>query len=331
MYTKEQIVREIKRIAKNAGTNALSEQEFQLNSTIPMTTVRFHLGSWPRALEEAGLDAAAVDKESRAPLSEDDLLLDLMRLFNTTGETPTRATITEQGKYDAYHYFKRWRSISEAFLQAKKKFPSKPESFKMPPPEKEEDPLGLISSSGVDFDDEMEIEEEVVEEDLEKTMVSRPHSVEDYREAQAKAQKAPVVKTREQQKRAKHIPQTFKPKNGKNRKPKGTPIQFRGLRYAPTDRVGVIYLFGLVSYELGFTLESITSEYPHAEGTRITSPDDPSAPQERVRVVFELKSTDFKARKRDESQCDLLVCWSHNWDDCPIEVLELKSIIKVLD
>lgn len=329
MYTKEQIITELKRIARKTGTDSLSEKDFQLNSTIPMTTVRFHLGSWPRALEEAGLSAAARDAKTRDPMSEEDLLKDLIRIANITGETPTRATITEQGNYDAYHYFKRWRSISEAYLQAQKKFTPKTDSSSAPSPQTDKDPLGLISSSGLDFEDEMEIEEEV-EEDLEKTMVSKTHSVEDYRDVRVKEKKVPAIQTRQQPKRAKHIPKTFKPKIGKSKK-KGIPIQFRGLSFAPEDRVGVIYLFGMIAYELGFTIESIRSEFPHAEGTRMTSPEVPSAPQERVRIAFELKSTDFKTRKRDDARCNLLVCWSHNWEDCPLEVLELKSTIKILD
>jgi len=331
MYTKEQIISEIKRVAKKAGTHSLSENDFQLNSTIPMTTVRFHLGSWPRALEEAGLSAgAAEDRTMQPPMSEEDLLKDLVRLFNMTGETPTRAVITEHGKYDAYHYFKRWKSINEAFLLARKTFAPETDPGTNTANAENNDPLGLISSSGVDFDDEMEIEEEV-EEDLEKTMVSRTHSLEDYREIQYSKKPAPAIKTRPPVTKVKHIPRTFKPKNEKKGKIKGAPLQFRGLRFAPADRVGVIYLFGMISYELGFTIKSITSEFPHAEGTRMTSPDNPSAPQEHVRIAFEFKSSDFKVRKRDETMIDLLICWSHNWDDCPIEVLELESTLKILD
>jgi hypothetical protein len=25
-------------------------------------------------------------------------------------------------------------------------------------------------------------------------------------------------------------------------------------------------------------------------------------------------------------ECDMIVCWRHNWEDCPLEVLELKSL-----
>jgi hypothetical protein len=25
--------------------------------------------------------------------------------------------------------------------------------------------------------------------------------------------------------------------------------------------------------------------------------------------------------------CDLIVCWKHNWEDCPLEVLELSKLM----
>ena len=25
--------------------------------------------------------------------------------------------------------------------------------------------------------------------------------------------------------------------------------------------------------------------------------------------------------------CDLIVCWEHNWEECPLEVIELKTVI----
>jgi hypothetical protein len=27
--------------------------------------------------------------------------------------------------------------------------------------------------------------------------------------------------------------------------------------------------------------------------------------------------------------CDLIVCWNHNWENCPLEVLELKKAISI--
>jgi len=30
----------------------------------------------------------------------------------------------------------------------------------------------------------------------------------------------------------------------------------------------------------------------------------------------------------DVDGCDLIVCWSHNWPDCPLEVLALENVVE---
>jgi hypothetical protein len=44
-----------------------------------------------------------------------------------------------------------------------------------------------------------------------------------------------------------------------------------------------------------------------------------------------IKSSNFKGH--DPAECDILVCWIHDWPACPdnIEIIELKEGIKILD
>jgi hypothetical protein len=42
---------------------------------------------------------------------------------------------------------------------------------------------------------------------------------------------------------------------------------------------------------------------------------------------FEYESHNFVTHMHPESGCDLIVCWHNNWPDCPLEVLELQSIV----
>lgn len=42
----------------------------------------------------------------------------------------------------------------------------------------------------------------------------------------------------------------------------GEPIDFRGLRHAPINEQGVVYLFGMVSRELGFSVEALQQGFP---------------------------------------------------------------------
>jgi hypothetical protein len=47
-------------------------------------------------------------------------------------------------------------------------------------------------------------------------------------------------------------------------------------------------------------------------------------------VELEQESRNFLKHGHDPNGCDLIVCWEHNWDECPLEVIELKSVIRKL-
>ena len=127
------------------------------------------------------------------------------------------------------------------------------------------------------------------------------------------------------------IPDTIKPKEARQQKKVqfGEPIDFRGLRFAPINEQGVVYLFGMISKELGFLIESIRTEYPDCEGKRCANQKENRL--EHVLIEFEYKSSHFEEHGHFPENCDLIVCWIHDWEECPVEVLELRSIIKHLN
>ena len=47
-------------------------------------------------------------------------------------------------------------------------------------------------------------------------------------------------------------------------------------------------------------------------------------------MEFEFESRNFRDHGHPLAGCDVIVCWHHNWTDCPahIEVLELSTFIK---
>ncbi len=108
----------------------------------------------------------------------------------------------------------------------------------------------------------------------------------------------------------------------------GEPIDFRGLRHAPVNEQGVVYLFGMVSRELGFLIESLRTAFPDCEGKYCV--DDKKLLWEHVLIEFEFRSSNFKVHGHDPNGCDFIVCWIHDWDDCPIDVIELRSQIPCL-
>jgi hypothetical protein len=113
-----------------------------------------------------------------------------------------------------------------------------------------------------------------------------------------------------------------------NRVRYGEPMDFRGLRHAPVNEQGVVYLFGMVSKELGFLIESVRTAFPDCEGKRCI--DEKQQLWEQVLIEFEFRSSNFREHGHNSDGCDVIVCWQHDWQDCPLEVVELRSAIQRL-
>ena len=97
------------------------------------------------------------------------------------------------------------------------------------------------------------------------------------------------------------------------------------LRHAPVNESGVILLFGMLAERLGFIVDAVRVNFPDCEAIRKIGPDK----WERMRIEFEYESRNFKTHKHDAAGCDLIVCWTHNWPECPVEVLALKEKCEV--
>lgn len=450
MYSKEQIINEIKRIAEKLGVESLKAKDFEINSTIPLSTLKYYLGSWKQALQEAGLDSKEkTDGKVKLEKGDDDeLLQDLVRLYEKHGETPTIALIQKEGKYSERLYKSKWKSLNEAFTLAKKKFLKKEDYKGKADQDKEkiaeqniedildEDENGdeqiekvldrektgeildrenteqiekeeAVIEDPIDFGamiDEIEKEEKLAKEKetelkkekkIEKETTAPPKParlkdedeeleevdpneitrvqeavkipemkrppVEDKKESKKNVSKQAVdfsdigldevaikteveevedeedktkeikidVEEKNEKQEISHIPQTIQPRiSKKKRKEVGEPINFRGLRHAPLNEAGVLYLFGLVSHELGFLIETIKAEFPAGEGKRCF--DKENNRWEYMHIDFEYKSSQFDEKGYDEDECDLIVCWIHDWEECPVEILELRSTINYL-
>jgi hypothetical protein len=101
----------------------------------------------------------------------------------------------------------------------------------------------------------------------------------------------------------------------------GAPLNFRGVLHEPVNELGVILLFGCLADELGFAVEKIQAGFPDCEAKRRTGFEG----WEWVRIEFEFESRNFKTHNHDPRACDLIVCWTNNWPESPVEVLELKQ------
>ena len=104
---------------------------------------------------------------------------------------------------------------------------------------------------------------------------------------------------------------------------------FRGMAHAPVNEQGVVYLFGMVSGELGFIVEAVKSRYPDCIAKQKISQNPERWRQ--VRIEFEYRSSGFN---HPAEGSDLIVCWEDDLAERgqkpPLPVLELKSAIRNL-
>jgi len=103
----------------------------------------------------------------------------------------------------------------------------------------------------------------------------------------------------------------------------GAPMRPCPLAHSPINESGVIFLFGAVADELGFMVTRVQSDFPDCEAMRRIEGDR----WQRVTIELEYESRNFLMHAHDVKGCDLIVCWRHNWPECPLEVVELSKAL----
>lgn len=84
----------------------------------------------------------------------------------------------------------------------------------------------------------------------------------------------------------------------------------------------------MVARELGYSIEAVQAGFPDCEAKRKIE----IGKWQRIRIEFEYESRNFRDHGHSPNYCDVIVCWRHNWQECPdnIEVIELSKVIKQL-
>jgi hypothetical protein len=105
----------------------------------------------------------------------------------------------------------------------------------------------------------------------------------------------------------------------------GAPTGLPAFPYEPVNEMGVMVLFSMMAPQLGFVIESVQAGFPDCEAKIEVEPGR----WQHFRIEFEYESRGFRVHGHDPLQCDLIVCWRHNWKKCPphIQVLELSKIV----
>ena len=108
----------------------------------------------------------------------------------------------------------------------------------------------------------------------------------------------------------------------------GEVLNFRGMVMAPVNEMGVVSLFSAMAVELGYRIQGFRRKYPDCETLRQVC--ERRKLWVRCLIEFEFRSSNFVKHRHDGAQCDLIVCWEHDWQDATVEVLQLKEAIEGL-
>ncbi|HTQ59111.1 MAG TPA: hypothetical protein VMI32_02740 [Candidatus Solibacter sp.] len=106
----------------------------------------------------------------------------------------------------------------------------------------------------------------------------------------------------------------------------GNPSPFQWLRHEPVNEQAVVFLFGMLAKKLGYWVQNVQKGFPDCEALRQIGPGR----WQRVSIEFEFESKNYREHGHPISGCDVIVCWRHNWPECPrhIEVIELAGVIE---
>lgn len=292
MPDKKQILKSIAAIAKQLG-RAPSQAEFVARSGISKYFVLKWFRSWTEAVRSAGLHPSALN----ARIDDRALLEDWGRVVRKNAGVLPRHMFRRAAKYNPCTLAKRfggWSSVPQAF----RKFARGKQQWA--------DVVALLpactpkyrgSASG-------------------KAPASAILPEEELRSAKTNSSCRFVSA-----KKIEHATLKGRPMCGK-------PIDFRGLRHEPVNEQGVVFLFGMLAKELGYMVEALQKGFPDCEAKRQIAPDR----WQRVSIEFEFESKNFHDHGHPVNGCDVIVCWRHNWHECPehIEVLDLSRAIKSL-
>jgi hypothetical protein len=101
----------------------------------------------------------------------------------------------------------------------------------------------------------------------------------------------------------------------------GDLIGKRNIVYAPINRAGVLVMFARLLDEFDMLLEETSPDGDYVIVRRRVDTG-----WERVKVGLAYKSSEFNDFDIDDG--DLLICWNHDWPECPVTPFELRSLFE---
>lgn len=293
--SQEQIIAAIQTCARQLG-RVPTRVELKQITGISYPTVRYGFGNMARALREAGFEPTSRGQS----ISDESLLLDWAQVARDLGRLPGVQAYEAAGHYTRTPFFRHygsWLAVPDAFRDFAQQKGLEAEW---------QDILALIGSpmsagrthSGK-APSHFSAEGTPSSEDQRKSLPSKSPSGRSYRRT------------------------CFR-----DRPLAGPPIELDGVAYEPVNELGVVFFFGMFAHRLGFRVLTLQQDFPDCEAMHEIQPGK----WQRVRIEFEYESRNFHRHRHHPEGCDVIICWRHNWTECPrhLEVIELSKIVKQL-
>lgn len=296
--SRKQIIATIRACARKLGrapTRAELEQ-----SGVSRDQVQRRLGGLGKALRAAGLEP----RGSGYTISTADLLLDWAKVTRKLGRLPPRERYEEAGRYTITPFVRRYRSwlaVPAAFKELAKQegieaqWKDVLEMVKAAPEGRAIDQRGWPGEKP---------------DGAAPTGAGRP-----WRSVGGMGRSSG----------ARGGSRSNRQKCFRDRPLAGPPLLIEGLGHEPMNELCVVFLFGMLAHRMGFRVLSFQQGFPDCEAMREVRPGC----WQRARIEIEHESRNFYRHRHNPEGCDLIICWRHNWKECPrdLEVIELRRFV----
>lgn len=287
MSERDDLIEAIQRIAEQLQSNAVPRHEFLRQTGYSERLIQRHFGTYNALVEAAGLEPRVFPATDGPIYTDEELIAECIRVFRMPHSKLTRVYFDQNARMSSSVCERRFGGWINTVRTA---------------------------ANALDSESDRALLEKVFQY---TDSVNQPVP---RRNASPKTSRTPAKVEPEIL-----APVAYDSVRSDSANVYGDFINFRGLQHAPVNEQGVVFLFGMISGELGYVVEIVKSGFPDCEAKRRLHGRD--GMWQRVRIEFEFRSRNFRLHGHDPDQCDVIVCWEDNWPECPIEVLELRSAV----
>jgi hypothetical protein len=336
--TDEECIAELQRVARLRGVTALSSKQYNDYARISAKRLRRQFGSWPNALAAAGLGPTAAAQRQR-PLTQEECVLEMQRAAQALG----RSHLT-YGEFDAHGKASGGKVSAFRVVRVFGTWPAALQAAGLAssPYFKPEIPISTLSGDFLRVCIDLGCIPTIIQltrrsRHASHTFAGKHGGYRAFKRAaighllSSPARIPPVIRTLFQTELSLLPPEVAPSTDSPQAQPhrQGRTLNFRAFAYTPTCEHDVVQMFGAVAQELGFEILANRSAFPDCQARRRR----PGTRETFVEclIEYEFASSDYRRHRHPVSGCDLLVCWKHDWPECPIQVLELRREIRNLD